>query len=66
MMTETLLPQPDGMAPRGEWRKLNYTNNTCPGCGKQIKQSDTNICYSRTKRKTSVFWHIGCTKKVWG
>ena len=39
MMTETLLPQPDGMAPR---------------------------CYSRTKRKTSVFWHIGCTKKVWG
>lgn len=65
MITETLMPQLDGMAPRGRWKELGKAN-VCPGCGRTIKQSDGDICYSRTKRKTSVFWHIGCTRKVWG
>lgn len=65
MITETLMPQLDNIAPRGRWKELNNTNNICPQPGQMIKQSDTNICYSKTKRKSSVFWHIGCTKKVW-
>lgn len=65
MIAETLPPQAKDEAPRGKWRELNRTNDICPGCGRQIYQYDRDICYSRTKRRTSVFWHIGCTKKVW-
>lgn len=65
MITETLPPQMDDKASRGAWKELDRTNNICPGCGREIYRHDKDICYSRTKRKTSVFWHMGCTGKVW-
>lgn len=40
----------------------------CPGCGKEIKESDDmdGVEYVRTKRKTDVFFHTKCIGKVWG
>lgn len=39
----------------------------CPGCGKQIHESDdlSEVEYVRTKRATDVFFHRGCVDKVW-
>lgn len=48
-----------------EWGYLNDSNNICPGCKKQIYNYDTDIEYSKTKRDTHIFWHTGCTTKVW-
>lgn len=49
----------------GAWAKMNDINQCCPGCGKEIHREDQGIEYSRTKRGTYVFWHTGCTGKVW-
>lgn len=39
----------------------------CPGCGGRIKSDDdlSNVEYVRTKRKTDIFFHMGCMNKVW-
>lgn len=49
----------------GAWAKLSNLNRNCPGCGKEIRRTDKDIEYSATKRGTHVFWHHGCTMKVW-
>lgn len=54
-----------GVKSTGAWKHLTENNNTCPGCGKTIYRYNTDIEYSSTKRGTHVFWHAGCTGKVW-
>lgn len=52
-------------------KKKRITNHHsevyCPGCGEQIQESDdmSKIEYVRTKRKTDVFFHTACFKRVW-
>lgn len=54
---------------------LEFTNSgrttkasvVCTACGKPIKSDDDlkDVCFSLTKRKTCLFWHVKCTEKVW-
>lgn len=48
-----------------EWKYLDDGNRKCPGCGETVYAGERGVEYCKTKRGTHVFWHTGCTGKVW-
>lgn len=46
-----------------EFGYLNNINKYCPVCRQRIYEYDSDIEYSRTKRKTHIFIHTECVKK---